>query len=182
LSDWEGQGTPKTTPTEYYATVEEADTFFEDRLGTTVWDAATDADKLKALKMATKTIDALPLAGFKLVSTQDLAFPRKYLRTGSISPWNVTIYGDEYGCVYTSEAVPQEVVNACCLEAAALLAHYASTDKQERLSVREQGIKSYSLGSAYSEDLGPLNDRFGLISEEAYKLLEKHIEISVNIR
>lgn len=48
-----------------YATIEEAQEYFDTRLYTDVWDDASDTDKEKALEMATRTIDRLNFAGMK---------------------------------------------------------------------------------------------------------------------
>jgi len=84
-----------TTP---YATYTEGDTYFGEQLNVTAWTGAEDADKTKALQMATNAIDRLNFRGEKAVSTQDLQFPRK-----------------------DDSAVPQDVKDACCEIAIALL-------------------------------------------------------------
>lgn len=49
----------------YYGTLNEADTYFANRLFTDAWDAATDANKIKALTQATRIIDNLNYKGVK---------------------------------------------------------------------------------------------------------------------
>lgn len=49
----------------YYGSVGAADTYFGTRLHTTAWDAATSADKVKALTEATYIIDAFNFKGAK---------------------------------------------------------------------------------------------------------------------
>ena len=62
-----------------YATVNEADAYFETRLHVSVWTAASSADKLKSLTQATRIIDRLAYAGEKhaayLVSSALLGSP-----------------------------------------------------------------------------------------------------------
>ena len=62
---------------EAYLTRTEADEYFDTyRLVTTAWDNSDYPEKVKALKIATKLIDALSFDGDKAESTQDLQFPR----------------------------------------------------------------------------------------------------------
>ena len=59
-----------------YITLEDANTYFADRLNSTEWDSATDPDKSKALIQATKIIDTKQYFGYKTSETQLLKFPR----------------------------------------------------------------------------------------------------------
>lgn len=59
-----------------YATVPEADTYFATRLHAEAWSSASDADKQKALDMATRQIDRRPLKGERNENDQANAFPR----------------------------------------------------------------------------------------------------------
>lgn len=49
--------TPGASTANTYATLAEAETYFESRLHTTTWDAATDATKNEALAMAARLLD-----------------------------------------------------------------------------------------------------------------------------
>jgi hypothetical protein len=59
-----------------YASVAEANYFFEDRMDVTTWTSATDIDKAKALVSATRQIDKERFVGSATSSTQALSFPR----------------------------------------------------------------------------------------------------------
>ena len=61
---------------EIYSSIPEADSYFTERLNTSVWDNSDDTDKFKALAMATRAIDRLNYAGAKTDSDQELEFPR----------------------------------------------------------------------------------------------------------
>ncbi len=61
---------------EAYATVDDADFYFQSRLGSDAWDSATYNDRLKALRTATRMIDRLNFEGEKYNSNQVLEFPR----------------------------------------------------------------------------------------------------------
>jgi len=62
--------------TEYYGTVAGGNAYFAERLRSSAWDSATDTDKEKALKMATRAIELLNFAGAKHDESQSLEFPR----------------------------------------------------------------------------------------------------------
>lgn len=59
-----------------YYTVDEANTYFADRLNSEPWDAATNENRRKALAMATAIIDRLSYIGAKTVADQENEFPR----------------------------------------------------------------------------------------------------------
>ena len=61
----------------HYGTLDEAETYFGERLNTVVWENAIPGDRLKALYMATRAIDRLNIAGIKLDDDQELQFPRE---------------------------------------------------------------------------------------------------------
>lgn len=60
-----------------YATVEEAQAYFDLRLNTGAWDDAVEGDKTKALSQATLIIDRLPISGDKYDPLQSNEFPRE---------------------------------------------------------------------------------------------------------
>lgn len=178
-----GELTPTTASSEMYLSITEADTFFAAILGTDAWDDATESDQTKALKMATVKIDNLPLQGFKLLSTQARAFPRKYSPADSINPWGNLLSEDPWGYVYDSSEVPQFVLDACCWEALYLLKFYADDDWQERRDRQAQGVASSSDPSGSESYLqGASTARCGLLSQEAFDLLSPYIERRGNIR
>ena len=51
---------------EYYRSIDDANTYFDDQLAATDWTGATDADKLKALIQAARAIDSLKFRGWKV--------------------------------------------------------------------------------------------------------------------
>ena len=59
-----------------FATVEEADCYFEDRIDVANWDAANYNLKSKAIVTASRYLDGLSYAGYATTDGQDLAFPR----------------------------------------------------------------------------------------------------------
>jgi len=167
----------------YLTTLQLADAFFATKLGANAWDDAAEADQIKALQMATAKIDSLSFQGYKLLSTQARAFPRKYVPSDSINPWGNLMSEDPYGYIYDSSTPPQFVLDACCWEALALLKFYSDDDWQERHDKQSQGVSSASNPSGSESYLaGSATARQGLKSQEAYDLLSPYIERRGNIR
>lgn len=135
-----------------YATIEEATTFFASRLHAEAWADLKDAEKQKALDMATRVIDRQLLKGRKMEADQELAFPR-----------------------YPDTEVPQAVKDACCEEALALL----ERGNNQRRKLQQEGVQSFTLGSM-SETYVPGAGR-GLLSQEAKELLRPWLLGAVNI-
>lgn len=135
-----------------YVTLEEANTYFASRLHAEAWTNASDADKQKALEMATRAIDRTPLKGVKASWDQAHQFPR-----------------------YPDTEIPQAVKDACCEEALAIL----ERGNSQRRKLQQEGVQSFSLGNM-SETYTPGAGR-GLLSQEAKELLRLWMLGSVNI-
>jgi hypothetical protein len=168
-----GTGTIASVSEEAYVLVSDANIYFAGDPRATAFLALTTAEKIWYLKRATKTIDGLPLRG------------RKYLRDGTQARQFPREYREGYDMNESTglAEVPQAIEDACCEEALALYLFYADTDRSERKTMKEDGVKSYSLGGDYSENLGGSNSdkHNGLLSSEAYNLLSKHIARSFPI-
>lgn len=65
-----------TKGTNSYATVEEADVYFADRLGTTAWTAASPFKKAQALITASTMLETLNWLGEAESADQPMSFPR----------------------------------------------------------------------------------------------------------
>ena len=129
-----------------YVTTPEATTWLTAHLvSITAWTAAIAAQKAAALLEASDNIDSLPLKGCKYADdiSQARAFPRYPDRAGQAIGSDETNFQSETD--YSE--VPQEVKDACCLEALELLKQGASG----RRGMREQGVKSYSIAGKLSE-------------------------------
>jgi len=125
-----------------YVSLAEANEYFSNRLHADAWAEASDADKEKALAMATKAIDRQPLKGRKTDPAQEMAFPR-----------------------YPDTEVPEAVKEACCEEALALL----ERGNSQRRKLQQEGVQSFSLGNM-SETFAAGAGK-GLLSQEAKELL-----------
>lgn len=62
--------------TNSYATVAEANTYFEDRIDVAAWTSASEAQKSQSLVTATLMLDDLDWIGVAVSDSQTLAFPR----------------------------------------------------------------------------------------------------------
>jgi len=114
---------------EYYGTVDEADTYFANRLHEEAWTLSSASDKPKALIAATRLIDALRFKGCKTVTTQALEFPRD-----------------------TATEVPEPIRVACYEIAHALLDGADPDTELENLGLTSQKYASVSV--TYSRDAG----------------------------
>lgn len=69
--------TPKSTTANSYATVADADTYFDERLNSSNWTDAAADDKARALIMATRRLDSEEYRGYKTLEAQALKWPRE---------------------------------------------------------------------------------------------------------
>ena len=132
-----------TTP---YVSIGDADAYFDERLNSGVWEDASDDDKLKSLKMATRSINNLQYLGVKADSSQENEFPR----------------GGQTD-------VPQEVKDATCEIALSLLDDYDS-----EMEIRGLPVKQALLSGARAEwerDFALTHIRNGIPSSEAWARL-----------
>lgn len=85
-----------------YATVEEAEAFFADKLDVAAWVEASDIQKAQALITATQQLDNLDWIGQVVDPQQSLAFPR----IG-------TYFDRKLGLTQEMNPTPQRVIIAC---------------------------------------------------------------------
>jgi len=170
------------TPVEdsYVETIEASNTYFSTRLGAAVWTAASADDKAKALQMATKTIDQLPLSGKRYLTVEEgqtLEFPRTYLNSAGGYSWDEDDYNEDTDTL----EVPLVVVEACCEVALALIKFYSDTGAQSREQDQAWGVTSITLGEVsetYASGIKKTQFIDALKSPEAFRLLERYISES----
>lgn len=155
-----------------YVSRTDADAYFADRLGAEVWTSATSTQKDQALVTATRRIDMQRLVGTKVSPDQPLAFPRYYRGVAT------TRYVNGEWVM----GAPQEVLDATCEEALALL-EQSQGDKARAARMRS-GVTSYRVGDAsesYDSSLTQAEVRGGtrLLSPEARRLMAPWIETAV---
>lgn len=142
-----------------------ADTYYDETrkflFGGVDADANLYGMKLPALCLATRRIDDLGLSGRKAVSTQTNEFPRIYVKPDGVE--------------YEQAVVPEEVKQACCEEALAIL-KYGNTI---RYKLKSEGVKSYNDGK-FSESLSEEIPQ--LLSADARRIMKKYCRANYNIR
>ena len=135
-----------------YITIDDADTYFSERLRTSAWDNTSDSggDKLKALLEATRMIDRLNFAGTKTSSTQENEFPRN----------------DE-------TTVPIDIQYACAEIAIKLLDGIDPDMEVENLMMSAQGIST--LKTTYNRSSVQENVMAGIPSMRAWMFLKPYL-------
>ncbi len=131
-----------------YADRAYADMYFSERLKAELWTGATDDNKDKALKMATRIIDTLNFVGFK----NDFDQIREFPRNGEAS-------------------IPTEAIDACCEVAMELLRGNTLEKMMAAIGISSESIgdasRSYEAGGA----LQLLDANLGLPSQMAARYL-----------
>lgn len=152
-----------------YATIEEAQAYFDERLYTDAWDDAEEADKTKALATATRAIDRLNFAGMKSAAyavylnnscdweaiwaagaTQELQFPRG-----------------------TDTVVPDDIKIACYEEVLLLLDGKDPEKEFDRLKVLSETYAG--VRATYDRSRLPENLLAGIVSSTAWKYLRPYL-------
>ena len=159
-----------------YATVNEADAYFETRLHSQLWEGSSPADKMKALTTATRAIDRLRFVGQRhtvyltlsagerdddaiaqAVAAQPLEFPRD-----------------------ADEEVPEDIKIACYEESLSLLDGKDPDAELEDLPVVSQGYSSVrvTVDRAFVQE--HLNA--GITSPRAWRYLKPYLAEALDIR
>lgn len=153
--------------TNSYINIEDANSYFEERLYSDTWTNANDNLKTQALLMAARNIDKLRFKGKKVNTTQKLAFPRYLYKP--IGP-------DEYEIDHTGYAryeITERIKQAQCEEALALLKGIP-----KRMELQHQGVKTFKVGNLSEEYTGK---KVKLLSADALELLKPYLIGSVRI-
>lgn len=152
--------------TETYVDVSEAETFFATRLRKAAWDAATEPDKLAALREATQIIDRL-----KYVSVRYTDYTTSVLgRSDTPQTLEFPRYPQNSVTLDTAPAVPEDIRRACCLIALALLdGADPETEMANSIGVVSQGFAA--LRETYDPVAVQEAHRAGVPSLEAWNYL-----------
>ena len=129
-----------------YITLEDAETYFDERYNSPSWDAASDTDKTKALKTATRYIDRLNFKGDKYDDDQVNQFPRD-----------------------DDTVVPDDIQYSCCEVAYALLDGIEPELEFENLDMVSQGYGNVK--STYDRSVKPSHMLAGIPSIVAWRYL-----------
>lgn len=119
-----------------YVTLVDAEAYFAARVGVDAWDAlATDEDKERVLRQATRHIDRLRFRGCKLTTAQALQFPRDVQEE-------------------PTDEIPRAVQDACCEEALWVATHAAGGGRSSRQRVQAEGVVQFRVGQASEQFSG----------------------------
>lgn len=133
-----------------YASSAEADTYFATRLNASPWDDASSGNKAKAVTHATAIIDRLNFLGEKTVSTQANQFPRN-----------------------DDTTIPQDIQDACCEIAKALLDGVDPEIEIENLSMTQ--MQYGPAKTSYDRSRLPEHIAHGVPSGVAWRLLKPYL-------
>lgn len=139
-----------------YADVDLANEYFTTRLDTRDWDMATETEKLKALKMATRFINNLKFKGYKAISTQENEFPRSESEYGNISA-----------------IIPNEIKIATCEIAIQLINEIDIEQEINNLYITSNSFASVSTGKGLG--IVPEHIRAGIPSIVAWHYLRPYL-------
>jgi len=123
-----------------YLSVADADTYFSDRLNSTIWDNESDDNKSASLIQATKFIDTKQFLGNRYVDAQSLSFPRSGLYVDSI--------------LLDEDTVPQDIKDAVCEFAIYLLQDdYTAPNDLDSFNAVSIGTISISVKDDYTSGI-----------------------------
>jgi len=131
-----------------------ADSYFENIVGSQLWDDAEDPLKLRALCHATKILNTLNWVGVPDAWDQENCFPRHGLLSGS-------------------SQVPQDVQEACCDIALALLNDINPDESIEDIAVTSQSYSSIRV--SYDRSMVQEHIAAGVPSATAWKKIKPYL-------
>jgi hypothetical protein len=155
---------PDAVSVSYYGSLSGGDLYFSQRLNVKKWTNAANADKIKALTMATQIIDRLNFAGEKANNGQVLQFPRKNTYTDPVTLTEAETKDDN---------VPSDIKIATYLVAYKLLDGYDPDVQAEMLAVEMS--KYQSVQTYYDRSFVPEHMRAGIPSSEAWNYLRPYL-------
>ncbi len=134
----------------YYGTNAGAIAYFDERLNSRIWSETILNDRIKALKMATRAIDKLNIAGRKYDDDQELQFPR-----------------------YDDTAVPLDIERACYECAYAYLDGIDMELEQKNIGVTSDAFSGARV--SYDSNFVEEHIRAGIASTEAWAYLRPYL-------
>jgi len=131
-----------TVGTDTYLDLEGAAAYFNDRLHSQAWVAATDPDRERALKTATRLLDTLDYQGVRTSRTQGLAWPRLCIM-------------DPRGSAVPGNTVPT-FVSAACAEWGIWLLSHDPAQPVHTVTRKQVGDLNVELAASLPDALPPL--------------------------
>jgi len=163
-----------------YSTVADANTYFDGRLYSTVWSAASTPDKTKAMEQATRIIDRLNFAGekhaahlvrFSLTGRNDFEISLTLAQQALVLDAGLTQAtefprGDD-------TTVPEDIFLACYEIAIALLDGVNPDEEFNDLGVVSEGYSS--VRTTYDRTTVPEHTNAGIPSATAWRYLKPYL-------
>lgn len=162
----------------YYGTLQEADTYFENRLHEDIWFATSILDRPKALLRATQTIDALNYKGHKHtvwdLYQEDEDATEDQIRVANLAQTLEFPRG--------SDLVEPTVIQIACFECAYMLLSGVDPDAElEQLAVVSQGIAS--VRTTYNRSQQPIEHLLhGIPSATAWRYLKPFLRDGYQVK
>jgi hypothetical protein len=153
-----------------YLTAAEADDYFASRFGSNRWAAQQTATKESLLLAATKAIDRLNFAGLKAAAyTAKLAgADRVAQRAAAESQVNQFPRNED-------TIVPQDILDACCEIAYALLSGYDPDQELRKLATASESVGPLGLKVTYDRSRAQDWVMAGIASPTAWQMLMPYL-------
>jgi hypothetical protein len=136
----------------YYGTISEANTYFSERLYTDAWDQASADNRVKALKQATRIIDALNYKGVK-AAVYDIMYDSDGVLLSTQPTEDEKITADQSQELEfprgKDASVPEEIEWSCYEIAFALLEGFNPDTAADELRIIKQSYAA--VGTTYAE-------------------------------
>lgn len=166
------EAAPLGDSSDAYISLAEADDYALRIVDTSVWSAATEAQKGAALVQATDDLDNVAWQGRKYDSTQDRAFPRIHgelpadggLTSGSTWDWDED----------ANEAVVPDNVKQACFHQAVSIIEGARAD---RLNDQHDGVGSHAAGGMSESYIG----KAPALCRKAHRLVRRYYRRTARI-
>lgn len=149
-----------------YVTTQEADDYFSTRFNSNRWLAASEIDKTSVLLQASVIIDRLNFVGLKAAAyaAKRLGFTQAEVRAIGKTQENQFPRGSD-------TTVPQEILDACCEIAYALISGISPDEELRALATASESIGPLGLKSTYDKTRAAEWILAGVPSPTAWQML-----------
>jgi hypothetical protein len=156
--------TVQGTTSNSYITVADADTYFDERIGSSAWTGEDADDKARALIQATRRIDQEKYQGTKVTEGQALKWPRFWAT-------------DDDGEEFAEDAIPVIVRQATC----ELALQYLTDDDSGTVPLLDTGLEQFDTAKVGSLDMSrDPSFKAGQLPANVRRLLRPVLETASN--
>jgi hypothetical protein len=157
----------------YYGTITEANTYFDERLHSTIWSDSTSSDREKSLNQSRITIDNLNYKGVKAAVYDVMYDSDGDLNSPQVTETVIIAAGVTQPLQFprgTDESVPEQIKQSQWEVAILLLDGVDPDSEYQTLRVMRQGYSSVS--TTYNpSDVNSEHITYGIVSPTAWRLL-----------